>query len=444
MQKNDKPKVVVFGDIRLEDVAVELMQRRKDIKWLGSAVTPYEYIETDSILPKKDDKEQVGKEEAIHEVINNGHGLVLVSEVSQIANDWLRKLIRKPVTGEEKTIVVVGGARGQVWDKVFATLRNHNINPKEVQWFITVNLCDVPTKTRHIHGVTGVDLYVEIEPVLDYVKHIVQVRHDCIGEMAEIRDDVDGADDTEDIGSQEGGNSSKEIRTSTIELCTPAISLVLKNTSDSLGVGFTFGEMLPNGMIKVTDQEEAHIMLDNFVNTGGGLTLVGDNPMLLEKQLVKYIPKEGELHAMLGNKEDIERLYHTHDDIPCMSVVVEETDVHGFYMALKGVQDVCSHVSALQVDSENYWNLVELWGMRFLDNGANVRGGSLTMSLEEYGEVLNEATNELHRLRGQMDKPPAEIVGALESMVVFVGDDGQLELIGLPAIAMHMFLYEMK
>ncbi|PGT90112.1 hypothetical protein [Bacillus thuringiensis] len=444
VETSSKPKVLVFGDLRLEDVAVELMQRRKDVKWLASAVTSYEYIETGNSQPKKD-TEQVEKEEDIQEVVNNGHGLVVVSEVTQIANDWLRKILRKPVTGEEKTIVVVGGANKRIWNKVFGHLRKHHVDPKDVQWFVTIGVLDMPNKLRKGNNAVEIDLCVALEPVLDYVNHVIHVYHDCIGDMVAVRDEGTDAEDTD---RQEEKPTAQDVH-------TPALELLMKKMSGGLGFDFSFGEMLPNGMIQVTDQEEAHEMLDSFVTAGGGMVLTGNSPVLMEKQLVKYIPKDDGLGAMLGADVDIERFYQTYNDVPCMSVVVEEVEIRvnvkeklsvqkclPFTNALDGVKDVCSHVSALQVDSAEYWSLMYVWGEKFVEKGASVKGGILTISLEEYKEAVEHAKHRLYELRGRMSQPPADIVGALESMVAVVGDDGQLESIGLPAIVLYKFLYE--
>lgn len=417
-----KAELFVFGDLPAEEVAEALVSQHANSLGLLETLTPYTYVPVEGSDTYTQDKGQAEVEEGIKAIIEAGHGILFVGVHEWDGANWIKRALGMSKVKKDMPIVVVCGATQGLWQKALDTLQEHGLQKEEVQWVTSISLHKLHTQHGEEVEVDGEEVGIDLDACLrlvqDNVRHVVELSCGGSVERMAYRERL-GIDEEKE--KQAGKVALESIRNALMEKV----------------MRFDFGEVMSNGFVKVTNQEAVKELIDGFVGVGGGLIITGETHKEQEDCMVTYLPKDRGtgLHAMVGRPLDVNRLYETYEDFPCMPVEVAEEASYGG--ALDGVKELCSHISGVQVDAQNYWEITSLWGAKFLDKDAKEVGGIITIEEEEYEKVARSVRGQLREMKGGNDKPAVALVGAIESMLLVVGKQGEVELVGLPAMIME-------
>lgn len=416
-----KAELFVFGDLPAEEVAEALVSQHANSLGLLETLTPYTYVPVEGSDTYTQDKEQGEVEEGIKAIIEDGHGILFVGVHEWDGANWIKRALGMSKVKKDMPIVVVCGATQALWQKALDTLQEHGLQKEEVQWVTSISLHKLHTQHGEEVEVDGEEVGIDLDACLrlvqDNVRHVVELSCGGSVERMAYRERI-GIDEEKE--KQAGKVSLESIRNALVEKA----------------MRFDFGEVRSDGFVKVTNQEAVKELIEGFVGVGGGLIITGETHKEQEDCMVTYLPKDRGtgLHAIVGRPLDVNRLYETYEDFPCMPVEVAEEDSYGG--ALDGVKELCSHISGVQVDAQNYWEITSLWGAKFLDKDAKEVGGIITIEEEEYEKVARSVRGQLREMKGGNEKPAVALVGSVESMLLVVGKQGEVELVGLPAMIM--------
>lgn len=414
-----KAKLFVFGDLPAEEVAEALVSKHANSLGLLETLTPYTYVSVEGSDTYAQDKQQLEAEEDIKGLIEGGRGILFAGVHGSDGAKWIKRALGMAKVKEDVPIVVVCGATQALWRKALDTLQEHGLQKDKVQWITSISL----HKLHEQHGEevevdgdeVGIDLEACLRPVRDDVRHVVELS--CGGEVECVA-----------YRERTGTVDEEEAQVEKVSLEDIRNALVKKV------MHFDFGEVMPNGFVKVTNQEAVKELIEGFVGVGGSLVITGETDKEQEDCMATYLPKDAGLHALVGRTTDVNRVYETHEDFPCMPVEVAEEA--GYGEALAGVKELCSHISGVQVDAQNFWEITSLWGAKFLNEDAKEIGGIITITEEEYEKVALSVRGQLNEWKGKKEKPPVSLVGSIESMLLVLGEQGKVVLVGLPAMIM--------
>lgn len=416
-----KAKLFVFGDLPAEEVAEALVSQHANSLGLLETLTPYTYVPVEGSDTYTQDKGQAEVEEGIKAIIEDGHGILFVGVHEWDGANWIKRALGMSKVKKDMPIVVVCGATQALWQKALDTLQEHGLQKENVQWVTSISLHKLHTQHGEEVEVDGEEVGIDLDACLrlvqDNVRHVVELSCGGSVERMAYRERI-GIDEEKE--KQAGKVSLESIRNALMEKA----------------MRFDFGEVMSNGFVKVTNQEAVKELIEGFVGVGGGLIITGETHKEQEDCMVTYLPKDRGtgLHALVGRPSEVNRLYETYEDFPCMPVEVAEED--SYEGALGGVKELCSHISGVRVDAQNYWEITSLWGAKFLDKDAKEVGGIITIAEEEYEKVARSVRSQLREVKGGNKKPAVALVGAIESMLLVVGKQGAVELVGLPAMIM--------